>query len=206
MRPKVVILTLVVAFGLLGVLAVLKGLGGRHADDSGGQTSGPAANGNSTSDATNSATAQAASSSGNPGPVSPELRAAVIAQETERIQELVNGVDGTNNPIIISALIDKVANPETEVRKAALAALVQINDTNAVPGLLKAADQLKDPRAKVDVLNTIDYLNLPDAMPAVQPPDTFTNQPAAIPRNIHMNPKFLHTNSAVLQMQGGGGQ
>lgn len=95
---------------------------------------------------------------------------------------------------IISALIGKVQNPEGEVRKAALAALVQLNDTNAVPGLQQAAELMKDPHAKVDVMDTIDYLKLPSVTPDVQPAYTLTNQPdeAAIPQHIKMNPNFLH--------------
>jgi hypothetical protein len=203
MRPKVVILVLVAAFALLGVVAVFKGVSGKSAGDSGGQASnaGNTETGASTETASTSATnttvAQAPSGPVN-ATVDPELHAAIIAKEQERIDELVSEVDGTNNPVIISALIEKVENPEAEIRKAALAALVQINDTNAVPGLKQAADRVADPRAKVAVLDTIDYLNLPDAIPA-EPPKGYTNYTGSIPKNLRMNSAFLHTNTSAFR-------
>jgi hypothetical protein len=203
MRPKVVILTLVVAFGLLGMVVILKGLTARHADNSGGQPPGSQAAVGQASGATNAAGAQPLASSGNTAN-SEALRAVVIQKELDQIQELAAEVDGTNNPVIIAALVGKVQNPETDVRKAALAALVQISDTNVVSELQRAADGMTDPRAKVDVMDTIDYLSLPNAFPAVQPPETFSNYPVVIPPNIRMNAKFLHTNSAALHMQNSG--
>jgi hypothetical protein len=195
MRPKVVILVLVAAFGLLGAVAVLKGLAGKPAGDSGSQASNTGATTEKAWSDTNATTvAQAVPGSGN-APVDPELHAAIVAKEQERIDELVGEVDGTNNPVIISALIEKVENPEVEIRKAALAALVQLNDTNAVPGLKQAVDRVTDPRAKVAIMDTIDYLNLPDAIPAVPPPG-YTNPVGPIPRNLRMNPAFLHSNTA----------
>jgi len=203
MRPKVVILTLVVAFGLLGIVVVLKGFSARHAENSGGQPSGSQADAGQASSTTNAAGTQDLAGSGNTAN-SEALRAAIVEKELEQIQELAAEVDGTNNPVIITALVGKVQNPETEVRKAALAALVQIDDTNVVSELQRTADGMTDARAKVEVMDTIDYLNLPNAFPAVQPPETFSNAPVSIPPNIRMNAKFLHTNSAASRMQNNG--
>jgi hypothetical protein len=197
MRPKVVILTMAVAFCILGMVVVLKGITEKHAAGGGGQTTATDPNPAST----NGGTTQMAGNSGTAPVVSEEMRAAIVDKENEQIQELTAEINGTNNPVIIAALVDKVGNPEAEVRKSALAALVQIDDTNAVPELQQEVDKLQDPRAKVEVLDTINYLNLPDAFPAVQPPDSFSNYPVVFPRNLKMNPKFLHTNPAVLQMQ-----
>jgi hypothetical protein len=196
MRPKVVILTMVVAFCILGALVVIKG---KRAAAGGEQTT--ATNSNSVSVTTNGGGTAITGNSGTTPVVTEEMRAAIVDKENEQIQELVGEVDGTNNPVIITALVEKVGNPEAEVRKSALAALVQMNDTNAVPELQREVDRLQDPRAKVEVMDTINYLNLPDAMPAVQPPETYSNYPVVIPKNLKMNPKFLHTNPAALQMQ-----
>ena len=203
MRPKVVILTLVAAFAVLGMVVVFKGLKAGNSGNTNGQTLAVDATMAAPSATTNDQSAQTSLNSGSTSANSEEWRAAMIQKELDAIQGLVGAVDGTNNPMIISALIDKVENPEADVRKAALAALVQLNDTNAVPELQKAADAIKDPRAKVAVLDTIDYLNLPDSMPAVQPPETFTNNPVptTMPKNIRMNPKFLHTNDVNLPPQ-----
>jgi hypothetical protein len=171
MRPKIVILILGFGFGVLGIIALLKGVPGRHADGGGQTPSGVAT--------ANPQPGQAAPIP-NPGHAAPvnssnavaetaESRAAAIEKDLAAIQELLDAVDGTNNPVIISALIEKVALPEPKVRDAALDALKQINDTNAVPGLKKAADNMKDPRGKVAVLDTIDYLLLPGVTDGVAP-------------------------------------
>ena len=208
MRPKVVISVLVVAFGLLGIVAVLKGLTGKNTVDSSSQVAAATTNANSASSgaAPNTQAAQAPTGVVNNAPPSPELRAAIIAKEQERIGELMNEVDGSNNPVIIAALIEKVENPEAEVRKAALTALEQISDTNSITALQQAADQVTDPRAKVAILDAIDYINLPDALPTTPPPGWTNTPPANVPSNLRMNPKFMHTNNAYSQLQNNGAQ
>ena len=126
--------------------------------------------------------------------VSPEMRQAIIDKEQEQIEELVGEANGTNNSMIISALVDKLDNPEQEVGKAALAGLVQLNDTNAVGPLQQMEAKVQSVKMKAAIEDTVTYLNLPDCMPAVVPPDILTNRPGPIPRNLKMNPAFLHTN------------
>ncbi len=141
-------------------------------------------------------TASAKGSEGgtNPVAVSPELQAAITAKQMEQIQELQGEIDGTNNPTIIQALLDKMVEPEAEVRKAALEAVKEINDTNAIPGLEKAAEAIQDPRGKVAVMDVVEYLKLPSAMPDVQPPETLTNATSfgVILPDDKMNQHFLH--------------
>lgn len=194
MRPKVVILILVVAFGLLGIMVVLNGLTGGHAGNAGGQTPATGAKADSQSATTNDQAVQVNPNSSNAAATPEQSRAAEVGKELDAIQALLGEADGANNSTIIPALIAKVAHPEAEVRKAALAALVQLNDTNAVPGLEQAVEVIKDPRAKVDVMDTIDYLKLPNVMPDVQPPETFTNNSdtTTISPDLKMNPNFLH--------------
>jgi hypothetical protein len=161
---------------VLGIIALLKGVPGRHADGN-GQTPSAVATTNPQSNQTtlipNPAHAAPVNSS-NAVAETAESRAAAIEKELAAIQELLDAVDGTNNPVIISALIEKVELPQPTVQAAALDALKQINDTNAVPGLKKAMDDIKDPRGKVAVLDTIDYLILPGATDDV-PPELATN-------------------------------
>ena len=176
MRPKVVILILTVAFGVLGIVVVLKEVMVGHSGNGGGQTSATEANADSQSAATNDQVVQVnPPGSSNTAASSEQMRAAAIENELDAIRELQGDADGENNPKIISALVDKVANPEAEVRSAALDALRQLNDTNAVPGLQQAVDLIKDPRGKVAVLDTIDYLKLPNVTDV--PPDAATNYP-----------------------------
>ena len=109
MRPKVVIIFLVVAFALLGAVAVFKGLAGRQMGDTGATTGGAAT-------ITNGQATLSSSGSGSKPVMSEEQRLALISSEKEKVLELQSEVDGSNNPVILSALLDKVGNPEPEVR------------------------------------------------------------------------------------------
>jgi hypothetical protein len=196
MRPKVVISIMVVAFGLIGLIALFKGVTGKN--PSSGETAPVVSTAPLNSTATNNPPAVAAGN-GNPPAISPEIRDALVENELARIRELQDEVDGTNNPIIIAALLEKFLSPEREVRIAALQALKEMDDTNAVPGLEKAEASLSDAREKVAVLDAIDYIKLPSATQNV-PPELQTNyvDPALIQAartNTHrkhpMNPAFL---------------
>ena len=175
MRPKVVILILAIGFGLLGAMLVLKGVMAGHSGSAGGQTPVTQANPASPSAAANNqAVPVNPAGSSNAAASAEQTRAAAIEKELAAIQELVSEADGDNNPTIISALLDKVVYPEPAVRAAALDALKQLNDTNAVPGLQQAAEHIADPRGKVAVLDVIDYLKLPNVTD-VSPADNANN-------------------------------
>jgi hypothetical protein len=201
MRPKIVILILVVAFGLLGSMVVLKRVMGRHNGDAGGQTPAVEARVESPPGATNVQdvqdvqVVQVNSNSSNSAAISEQLRAAVIEKEVEQIQDLQGQADGPNNPMIISALLAKLSHPEAKVRQAVLEAVKQMDDTNAVPGLEQAAESIKDPREKVAMLDTIEYLKLPSATANV-PPELATNNfdISSISTNVQVNPAFLKGN------------
>ena len=120
-----------------------------------------------------------------------------MEKEVNQIQDLQGEADGTNNPIIITALLDKLSNPEAEVRQAVLESLKQLNDTNAVPGLEKAAESIKDPREKVAVMDTIDYLKMPSITDNV-PPELATNRYSnLVDTNVQFNPNFLKGNKNI---------
>jgi len=200
MRPKVVILTLVAAFGLLAIVAVLKGVGGKNVDEANG-AAGPQlaveADANAQATNINGHLHGVNPTSSNALAMAEQIRAAGIAAEMETIQSILGQADGTNNPTVIAALIEKMAHPEAEVRKGAVDALIQLNDTNAVPGLQLASETIKDPREKVSVMDAIDYLKLPSMMQDV-PPDSMTNDIAdsntgSRPRPAkNMNPNAQH--------------
>jgi hypothetical protein len=198
MRPKIVILTLVAAFAVLGLVAVLKGVAGKHAFP--GHEVGPVVEATSDTPIANPTNPVASSAgTGKTVAVSEALHAAVIEKELDQIRELVGQADETNNPAIIAALLEKMSSPEIEIRQAVRDALKQLNDTNAVPGLEKVAETIKDPREKVAVLDLIDYLQTPSVTQNI-PPDVASNwQAAAIVNltntggntNIVYNPNFL---------------
>ena len=198
MRPKIVILTILAAFGILGLIALLKGVMGGHAGDAGGQKPAVEASVESPAAATNDQVVQVVQvnpNSSNTAAITEQLRAAEVENEVNQIQDLQGEADGTNNPIIITALLDKLSHPEAEVRKAVLDALKQLNDTNAVPGLEKAAENIKDPREKVAVLDAIEYIQMPSATQNV-PPELATNFPTSTSTttNVQFNPNFLKGN------------
>jgi hypothetical protein len=192
MRPKIVILTLVIAFGLLGAVAVLKGMAQKHSADSGPTavaTTVPTPN----SADTNVSVAMVNANSSNTAADSEAIRAAVIDKELDQIRTLQGEVDGTNNSVIIAALLEKMNNPEEDVRHAVVQALIEINDTNAVPGLQKASDSVKDPHEKVAILDAITYLKAPGILDNVTPEQMTNNYTTAPPGSapIKTDPRFL---------------
>lgn len=194
MRPKVVIVTIVAAFGILAVVAFFKGVGSRITNNENQQVSQvKSSEGPTVAPGTNTAPQWTGSNAG--GTVSPEVRQAVIDKEVDDIQTLAGQADGSNNVQIIAVLMEKFSNPEADVRRAALQALRELNDTNAVPGLEKVAQDLSDPHEKVAVQDAIEYIKMPSVTENV-PPDLATNFPrisAATYTNIHFNPEFLRS-------------
>jgi HEAT repeat protein len=192
MRPKIVILTLVIAFGVLGAVAVFKGIAQKRADESAMQPATNTAAQTTVPADTNVPVATANPGAANTGAVSEELRAAVVEKELDQIRTLQGEIDGSNNPVIIAALLEKMNNPEAEVRHGVVQALIEINDTNAVPGLQKAADSLQDPREKVAVLDAIAFLKAPDVLDGVTPEQMTNNYTAgSVNPHLKMNPNFM---------------
>jgi hypothetical protein len=175
MRPKVVIFTLVLAFGLLGAIALLKGVAQKPSQPAGGTGESAGTGQNATPAANSVSNGTAGANTGAPVAVSDEVRQALIDKELEQIRTLKDQIDGTNNAMIFAALLQKMSSPEAEVRGGVLQAFRELNDTNAVPGLLKAADGIKDAREKVAVLDLVDYLKAPDILAGVNP-DDYTNK------------------------------
>jgi len=201
MRPKVVLVIFAIAFGILGIIAVTKGLGGKS--DNGSQPSSNAAQTVSQTDiSTNKAGSQSSMglNSTNAPQVSEALHETLVDKEVGDIQDMVGRIDGTNNPIIIEALVAKLGSTEPDVRKAALDGLKQIDDTNAVPSLRKAVDNIQDPREKVAVLDVIDYINLPSVTQNVAPELATNPQFGVLPTNlppmtnVQFNPNFVGGN------------
>ena len=90
-----------------------------------------------------------------------QLHAAELAKELDQIRDLL--ADGGINPHATGMLVGKMVHKEPEVRKAALQALMQLGDTNAIPGLEQVQGLTEDPREKVALMDAIVYLKLPPA-------------------------------------------
>jgi hypothetical protein len=182
MRPKVVILILVIAAGLVAGLVLLKGvIGGRSSN-----VTPVAAIGEPTNQEPPAVTTIQANpdvnpdvnpaSSHTPAMTSEEARAAQIQRDLDEIREAL--ANGTVDPSATeNILLDKVVHPEKEVRKAALEALIQLNDTNAIPRLQQAVQSLEDPHDKAAVLDAIAYLQLPDTITNEPPAGAIVSQP-----------------------------
>ena len=183
MRPKTVILTLVVTLGLVVLVVALKGMLGTDS-------------GNNSAIAPSTEANQAAPSAVEPQldtnapPASEEARAAQVQNELDQINALIVG---GQNPSTTSMLLAKLSHPEAEVRKAAVDALVDLNDTNAIPAMEQAVAGVQDPREKVAMLDALAYLKLPsitDGLPDQAPnvgPNTATKARKA-PANRRLDP------------------
>jgi hypothetical protein len=186
MRPKIVLMILVVAIGVVALAAVLKTTFNRSEPQ---QAKVP-----------EPAPVESAPTSAPPPQTNPyasnnaayleQLRATDMAKELDQVRELQAG---GSDPNTTALLLGKVTSREPEVRRAALEALKQLNDTNAIPALEQAMSTVEDAREKVAFLDVIDYLKLPEAtIPAADTnlgPMTETSPMKPRP----MNPRFQST-------------
>jgi hypothetical protein len=156
MRPKVVLMVLGLTVGLVALAAVLRAVLGGHG---GAPGAGAGSTAGSTPEVTNASPGPVKVGASNTVAMTEGMRAAALAKELDLIRELQ--ADGGLSPTTPGILLGKVTHPEKEVRKAALEALVSLNDTNVVPGLEQALTLIEDPREKVALMDAIEYLKLP---------------------------------------------
>jgi hypothetical protein len=174
MRPKIVILTLVVAIGLIAAAALLRGI-------MGGGTK-PQANAPDTvpvePPATNTQVSVVNPNASNTAAITAQLRAAELAKGLDEVRELQASGGGT--PATTALLLNKVTHSEPEVRMAAVEALKQLHATEAIPGLEQALEVLENPRDKVAIMDAIDYLKLPTELPPEGTPANPANDARAV--------------------------
>ncbi len=177
MRPKVVILTLIVMVGLVAAMAILKGARQQVAvtppppEDAGAQEQ--------------TLSNPPVISSANIAAQAPVEDAQTLAQKITDIQ-----AEGFPTPggraVLLAALKE---GKDKEVRQAALSAIVQLDDTAAIPGLEQALPEIADPHDKAAVLDAIEQLKLPSTTPEVAPAgDMRSQRPPGKP--IRYNPRF----------------
>jgi len=101
-----------------------------------------------------------------------------LAASIQRAAEL-RYLATTGDPNSLETILSELPNPDSEIRRAALAAVVEFGDRSAVPALQEALESNPDPREKAGIQKAIDYLQLPsfdgrdsagDAMPATGAP------------------------------------
>jgi hypothetical protein len=157
MRPKIVILILLVAIGLLALAAVMNRRKPTAEPPPPEVTELPPPAPMATTKV------QPNLADTNAMAITEQLREAEMAKQLDEVRELQ--AEGWASPTTTSLLLSKITNQEPEVRKAAVEALVQLHATDAVPGLEQALAHLENPRDKVTVMDAIDYLKLPTDSP-----------------------------------------
>jgi hypothetical protein len=111
-----------------------------------------------------------------------QLRAGEVAKQLDEVRELQ--AVGPTSPDTTGLLLGKVTHQEPEVRKAAVDALVQLDATNAIPGLEEALKLTEDPREKVALMEAIAYLKLPDHGPDEMLNTTNSAEPTVEPAKL----------------------
>lgn len=187
MRPKIVILTLVVAIALVVLAVLVKGVVGGGAS---GEAKVPEPRPEEPARSTTEIQTVHPNSS-NTAAMLEQMRTAEVDKELDQIRELQAA--GSGSQYATETLLHKTTHREPEVRKASVAALVQLNATNAIPGLEQAISQIEDPREKVVFMDAVSYLKLPGVTDGAAPELAYaTNYPApAMNSNaVVPNPKF----------------
>ena len=155
MRPKVAILILSVVVAVVAAMAILKGTRQQAV-----VTLPPP-----------EAAAVQEETRGNPSEVSSTNGTAPVVVEdiATKVQKITDiQAEGYPTPggraVLLAALSEA---REKEVRQAALNAIVQLDDTVAIPGLEQALPQIADAREKAAVMDAIEQLKLPSSTPEV---------------------------------------
>ena len=80
----------------------------------------------------------------------------------ERKSQLID-LTTSNDPNALRTILSELNNPDPEIRKAALSAVVQVGSQDAIPALKNQLAWAEDPQEKVDIQDAIDFLQLPSA-------------------------------------------
>lgn len=167
MRPKVVLLILVLGVGAFALVGLLFATFKKE------QAPPPAANGEvlpagvtsalagSQGGAATGVEANRISPAANPIiATTPEQdRAATNDKELEAISDALLAGEGDSNAL--GTIASRLEHPDAEVRAAAREAAVHFGNTNIIPSLASALESIKDLREKVAILDAIQYLQLP---------------------------------------------
>ena len=168
MRPKVVFVILLLAAGLLGIIAlaskVLHPQSTASADNGKVLPAAAASNQPVEISASNPppVVSMAPVAATNAAPAAGTNDAAAHAQYVSRrikeLDALAMNNDVQSRDTILSELKN---NPDKKIRAAALEAAIQFGDRSVVPPMQEIAAQTQDPDEKAAILDAIDYINLP---------------------------------------------
>ena len=91
--------------------------------------------------------------------LTPEQQQAAINTEVDRLQQW----SMKDDPASLASILADLANPEKDIRDAAIEAAKQFGSTNAIPALKAAANATEDTQEKIALLQAADFLALPSA-------------------------------------------
>lgn len=199
MRPKIVVITLLLGVGVLVLIGVLPGILAKRESEK------PlAGSGGAPVELTHMPSPKMAQAEVKPAEISiiattsDEDRAAQKEKDLEAISDVL--ISGDDDPQAIFAIASRLENTDVEVRTAAREAAVHFGDTNVIPHLASALDHIKDPREKVAIMDAIAYLQLPSASERRTPDGS--EAPAVglnAPRTKTAKPRTADTNGGLQQ-------
>jgi hypothetical protein len=86
-----------------------------------------------------------------------EQREAQVATRVAQLHDLSRKTD----PASLATLLSEVRNPDQDIRQAALDAISQSGNRNAIPALQEAAAQTENPAEQQAIEEVIEFLKLP---------------------------------------------
>ena len=89
--------------------------------------------------------------------LTPAQRQAAIDTELAQLRE----DSMSDNPADLTNLLAGLTSPENEIREAAIQALEQFGDTNAIPALQATAANATDPKEQAELLAAANFIALP---------------------------------------------
>ena len=89
--------------------------------------------------------------------MTPEQHQEAIGAEIDRLQQW----SMNNDPTSLSNIVADLTSPDKEIRDAAIEAIKELGDTNAIPTLKGIADNTEDLEEKISLLQAADFLSLP---------------------------------------------
>lgn len=182
MRPKAMLGIMLVAVVALGMLVVLKGILSNHAE---APKDAATAIDSTQPEVVKKSDSQPRPPVTNVVATTPvEDHQAGIDSDLDKIKTAL--LEGASNPVSLATARERLLSPEVSIRKAAVEAVMHLNDREAIPKLKEALAKVEDVREKVAILDAIEYLQIPESneqmnmtpdsdSPAVQ---STTNQPA----------------------------
>ena len=160
MRAKVVIAALLLGVGLLGIVIWLN----RNSQSRATTPAAVADRASPKSTPRSKELKQPEQQSPAPNSTQPKNEAGEEEIRTEKVRQRIaelNDLAMNNDTNSLNTILSELTNPDVEIRKGALEAVIQFADRAAIPRLQEIADHTEDNTEKGALLEAIEYLKLP---------------------------------------------